>query len=286
MQVGKLLITTIKWVAAAIAVAAIVISIRQFCIASYCVSTNAMEEALHKGDYILVNKLPFESNPERNNVVLFSSPLRRDSLIAPLFLSRCIGLPGDTITVTNEGYVINGTLLPYSPMALNTYFVSIQTLSSFMAAIDKCNIPVRNLASEPFGKTLRLTNFEEYQLREELTADMQRQFVRKQIAPYEIIVPAKGRAYRLTPSSIMACKEAILSEAGDMAKIKDGKLIVDGKETDFFFFNKDYYWMLSDNTNEAIDSRHLGLVPRENIVGSAWLCWYSHDKKQIFKTIK
>lgn len=64
-----------KWLAAFALAAGIVMLIRLFCIESYRISTDSMEEALHKGDYILVNKIPGKNKPVRGKVVLFTSPL-------------------------------------------------------------------------------------------------------------------------------------------------------------------------------------------------------------------
>ena len=52
-----------KWLAAFALAAGIVMLIRLFCIESYRISTDSMEEALHKGDYILVNKIPGKNKP-------------------------------------------------------------------------------------------------------------------------------------------------------------------------------------------------------------------------------
>lgn len=98
----------VGWVVTIVIAFLIVIPVRHFCIESYRISTNAMEDALHQGDYILVNKLPLEGNPGRNKVVLFTSPLLKDTASNPLFLSRCIGMPGDTILVSGGGYEVNG----------------------------------------------------------------------------------------------------------------------------------------------------------------------------------
>ena len=144
---------------------------------------------------------------------------------------------------------------------------------------------MRNWKSETFGFSFSLTTFEEYQLREELTEEMNIHFIRNQSAPYKLVVPRKGRAYRLDEAALVACKEAILAEAGEKAVFRDGKLYLDGRETAFFFFEQDYYWMLSDNVNESVDSRHLGFVPRDHIIGNAWLCWFSRDKQRIFKPV-
>ncbi len=281
----QFLISAIKWLAMILVIAGIVMSVRHFCVESYRISTDAMEEALHQGDYILVNKLPVEGNPGRNRVVLFTSPLLKDTVSSPLFLSRCIGMPGDTILISSDGYEVNGKRLPHSPRSLSTYFITQKSAADFLKALQKLNIPVRDWKSETFGYSLSLTSFEEYQLREELTEDMNIHFIRNQVAPYKLVVPRKDRAYRLDEAALTACKEAIRAQAGDKAVFRDGKLYLDGRETTFFFFDQDYYWMLSDNVNESVDSRHLGFIPRDHIIGNAWFCWFSADKQRIFKPV-
>lgn len=279
------LISVTKWLATVVLLVGGVMAIRYFCMESFHVSTDSMEVALHKGDYILVNKLPMKDNPGRNRVVLFTSPLLKDTLSSPLFLSRCIGMPGDTIRVGNEGYKVNGKLIPHSPRSLNRYIVIQAAQEELLGVQKRLNIPVRDLKEEEYGLSLSLTSFEEYQLREELSDDANVRFIKDKAESYELIVPQKGRAYRLDASALTACREAILAEAGDKAVFRDGKLFLDGREASFFFFKQDYYWMLSDNINEAVDSRHLGFIPRDHIIGNAWFCWYSKERQRIFKSV-
>lgn len=279
------LISVTKWLATVMLLVGGVMAIRYFCMESFHVSTDSMEVALHKGDYILVNKLPMKDNPGRNRVVLFTSPLLKDTLSSPLFLSRCIGMPGDTIRVGNEGYKVNGKLIPHSPRSLNRYIVTQAAQEELLGIQKRLNIPVRDLKEEEYGLSLSLTSFEEYQLREELSDDANVRFIKDKAESYELIVPRKGRAYRLDASALTACREAILAEAGDKAVFRDGKLFLDGREASFFFFKQDYYWMLSDNINEAVDSRHLGFIPRDHVIGNAWFCWYSKERQRIFKSV-
>lgn len=279
------LISVTKWLATVVLLVGGVMAVRYFCMESFHVSTYSMEVALHKGDYILVNKLPMKDNPGRNRVVLFTSPLLKDTLSSPLFLSRCIGMPGDTIRVGNEGYKVNGKLIPHSPRSLNRYIVTQAAQEELLGVQKRLNIPVRDLKEEEYGLSLSLTSFEEYQLREELSDDANVRFIKDKAESYELIVPQKGRAYRLDASALTACREAILAEAGDKAVFRDGKLFLDGREDSFFFFKQDYYWMLSDNINEAVDSRHLGFIPRDHVIGNAWFCWYSKERQRIFKSV-
>lgn len=265
------------WLITLLVAVGIVWATRVWLCESFRISTPAMETALHEGDGILVNKCTTCFPPQQNDIVLFVSPLRQDSLLRPLFVSRCIGMPGDTVLISSENYRINGKDFPRSPRALNTYFVSLNLKETFLSQAEQLQIPVRDLQPEPYGITLSLTTFEEYQLREALGDKLSQQFVCRQIQPYQLVIPKKGRAYRLDSSSLMACREAILSETGGKAIFSNGKLYLDGKETTFFFFQQDYYWLLSDNTNEAIDSRHLGLIPKDHIVGTAICRWHKNN---------
>ena len=275
----------LKWVATLVVAGGIVMGVRQYVAGSYSVSTGAMEEALHEGDYILVNKLTGDGNPGRNRVVLFTSPLRKDTLSSPLFLGRCIGMPGDTIEINNDGYKVNGRLLPRSPRSLNLYTVANSGAADFLKALHKLNIPLRNEKHEEAGFNLSLTSFEEYKLREELSRETNLLFRKNGTESYTLIVPRKGRVHRLNEAALTACKEAIQTEAGPLADFRDGKLFLDGRESAYFFFDQDYYWILSDNTDDSVDSRHLGFIPHDHIVGNAYFCWFSRDKQHLFKPV-
>ncbi len=275
----------ISWATAFVVAFLVVWVVRFFWIESYRISTDAMNESLHRGDYVLADKWPSETNPGRNRAVLFTSPLLRDSLLQPLFVSRCIGMPGDTIRVTGEGYEINGRQIPYSPRALMAYRVQPAVAFPFLSVLQKLDIPARDWQKDSVGFSLSLTRFEEYQIREELPEALDSGFVLQPITPYTLVVPCKDRAYRLDSTSLTACKEVIRAEMGADAQFRDGKLFLDGKETSFFFFSQDYYWMLSDHADEAVDSRHLGFIPRDHVVGNVIFCWFSRKKQHCFKPV-
>lgn len=283
MQYKQKIKTTVKLLLTILFLATVVVAIRYYLIESYRISTSTMANTLKEGDFIVVNKLM--KQPDRNQVILFSSPLRKDTISPPLFLSRCIGLPGDTIQVNSDGYTINGRFFPLSPNAICQYKLDSSEVESFVKTLDRLKIPIRDLRNEGSNIFVSLTPFEEYSIREELTESVNQAFVKQTSGEYSLIVPRKNRAYRLTPECLTACKEAILCETESPVAFRNDKLYVDGKETDFFFFEQDYFWVLSDNMNEGIDSRHLGFIPAENIVGTAWYCWFSPHTKRFFKPV-
>lgn len=286
MNALRLLTPFLKWFSALTLIIGIVVCVRSFLIESFQISTSSMEETLHQGDYILVDKRPNIQESYQNKVVLFTSPLQRDSSRHPLFISRCIGMPGDTILINDEGYIINGQKIPRSPLALTSFFITSKHKDYLLKVLDKLQIPLRDFTKEEFGFQLSLTSFEEYEVREELSEEINRLLVTQQARDYRLIVPQKNRAYPLDSSSLIACKEIILKETEGKASFRNGKLYLDGRETNYFFFQQDYFWVLSDNINEAIDSRHLGFIPADHILGKAWIYWYSANKQKIFKTVK
>ncbi len=260
-------------------------AIRSFCMSSYRVSTQAMNEALQQGDLVLVNKLPVKSNPARNRIVLFESPLQQDAGAPPLFLSRCIGMPGDTMLVSADGYSVNGREIPLPPEALAGYFVTYKAAPALLEAMRHLQISTRNWSEETGGYQCALTPFEAFKLREELTPEQREQFSRRQTAAYQLVVPRKGRAYRLDEAALTACRDIIMQQAGDKAEIINHKLYIDGVETDYLFFDQDYYWLLSDNIDDSVDSRHLGFIPADHLIGTVMCCWFSPNRQRIFKPV-
>ena len=60
--------------------------------------------------------------------------------------------------------------------------------------------------------------------------------------------------------------------------IKDGKAYIDGKPATSYTFKMDYYWMMGDNRDNSLDSRFWGFVPEDHIVGTPMFVIVSFDK--------
>ncbi len=72
----------------------------------------SMEPTLKTGEFVIVNKLAYKFNlPDRGDVIVFHYP--RDP--QQEYIKRVIGLPGDTITISNGQVLVNGQAIdePY-----------------------------------------------------------------------------------------------------------------------------------------------------------------------------
>ncbi len=73
----------------------------------------SMQPTLYAGDFVIVNKLAYKlGQPDRGDVIVFRFP--PDPQREP-YIKRVIGLPGDTVRITDGKVYVNDTLLeePY-----------------------------------------------------------------------------------------------------------------------------------------------------------------------------
>jgi signal peptidase I len=93
----------------------------------------------------------------------------------------------------------------------------------------------------------------------------------------------------------------LIAYGGETVEIKDGKILVDGKQTDVesirsvFYYNAgDYgkegapfkvpegcYYALGDNSANSRDSRYWGFIPRTNLIGKAVLIYWPLNRIRL-----
>ena len=288
-----------KWILAFAGAIAIVLLLRGFAFTSCLIPSTGMENSLFQGERILVNKwsyglrLPLmsafsyhrwrERPVQKRDIVVFNNPAgiqqptidRRE-----IYISRCIGTPGDTLLVDSL-FSVSSPEAQFNPDKKRLYTYPASKENLITSLIRTLSITNDGLMGSDDSTHVRSFSRYEYYLLEQAIGD--RNWIRpltekqdKELKP--LIVPSKGKALRVYPWNITLLRNTLVMHEGKQAEIKNDTLYIDGKPTQHCFFTKDYYWMASNNCVNLSDSRLFGFVPQDHMIGKASLIWFSKEK--------
>ncbi|MCS2518995.1 signal peptidase I [Bacteroides thetaiotaomicron] len=292
-------IRKLKWIFAFAGAIAVVLLLRGFAFTSCLIPSTGMENSLFQGERILVNKwsyglrLPLmslfsyhrwcERSVRQQDVVVFNNPAaigqptidRRE-----IYISRCIGTPGDTLLVDSL-FSVSSPEAQFNPDKKRLYSYPATKEQLITSLMQTLSITNDGLMGSNDSTHVRSFSRYEYYLLEQAISDQNwiqplTEKSEKELKP--LIVPGKGKALRVYPWNITLLRNTLVMHEGKQAEIKNDTLYIDGKPTQHCFFTKDYYWMASNNSVNLSDSRLFGFVPQDHIIGKASLIWFSKEK--------
>ncbi|HEY6435494.1 MAG TPA: signal peptidase I [Ignavibacteriaceae bacterium] len=249
----------------------IALIIKAFAIDAFRIPSTSMENTLQPGDFIFANKFAYNistpreipiadipipqhnffnvGKPEINDVVIFEFPrgFEKDSLRGgSKYVKRLIAGPHDTLKITDGVVYVNGK--------------SIILPSTFKAP--------------------KYSEEEDTLVKKETIYPPGAKWNRISYGP--IIIPAKGDTINITPENFEKFQSIIVMDHGERSLLSEGTLVtLDGRAIFEYVLTQDHYFVIGDNFDESMDSRHFGFITDNMIVGKAMFIYWSYDTEKV-----
>ncbi len=224
----------------------------------------------------------------RNQIVAFNHPLPPYTSIpidrSKVLISRCIGVPSDTVSYRKGVLTINHKVVEQSPLRVEAYFLPNSELDRVDNIMQQLGIKQVE-SSQVESYTIRLLNHQNYeQICMKLGTDSILQPLYDKKSDFSITLPTTDSPTKITAENIgFLYHIMVLYEGVKVEKIGE-RLYLDGNHLKEYQFKQNYYWMMSDNRALGVDSRHFGAVPHTHLIGEArWLGISIDPEKPFFK---
>jgi signal peptidase I len=248
-------------------------------------------------------RLPGLGDVKKGDAVVFNYPA--ETVPRPVdmrvhYIKRCVGLPGETVTIVNGQAYTDGKAVKNAPQAQTSYLVTTNGTPLNQDVLNDLHVEVRNfdggtstyemvIPTDSYSQVKNFSNVKSVtQVNEPKGEADIRIFPQSTLFKWNednygpILIPKKGTVIQLNDSTIALYSRAIEVYEHNKLEIKGKEVYINDKKADGYTFKMNYYWMMGDNRHNSEDSRFWGFVPEDHIVGKAVITWMSIDSTQSF----
>jgi len=213
------------------------------------------------------------------------------------YVKRCVGLPGQWLQIKDGRVYTDGKQMKQPAQVQYCYDVTLKTsLPDYLCRELGISVEDRSemIDGNPNMLRMPLTTraLQALRQRPDIVLDIQKSPSTSGTPLYPhnletgwtandygpIWIPKKGKTLQLTLANLPLYMRPISIYEGNDVKVKNGKILINGRPTQWYTFKMDYYWMQGDNRDNSADSRFWGFVPEDHIVGKPILIWLSLNK--------
>jgi len=256
-------------------------------------------------------RFPGFEKPEKNDIVVFNWPTdkRTDGTYKPIdkktnYVKRCVGTPGDTLSIINGTVYIDGKELQLSDRAKIQYFHTIYIKPGTLSSQQVYQILHQNGSTEFWPGKSENTVMANLTLEgaEKIKSITGIDSIVKYISPAEdtkvfphtkptwsgdnigaVYIPEAGKTVSLTKETLPFYEDIIKEYEGNKLQVIGNEIRINGEIATSYTFKQNYYWMMGDNRHNSLDSRYWGFVPQDHIVGKPVFIWMSLDQNVPWK---
>ncbi len=222
------------------------------------------------------------------------------------YIKRCLGLPGDSLHITDGAVFLNHTIYQPDFPVKQWYHLFITNKSQRLETVKN----IENNKFKAWGNhfVASLTPAEKGALDSMITSG-----VIDSIKPYyetwinhstypflgdrpmswtwdnygPVYVPKKGDTLSLKRDNYFRYKRLIEVYEDNSIEVKGESLLINSVIADSYICKQDYYFVMGDNRHNSLDSRNWGLVPANHIIGKAFaIGWSRNPHENSWKSIR